>query len=117
MGQQECDLILEEFRSGSSRMMISTDLWWARGIDVQSVSLVINYDLPTNRESYIKRWRFFTFFSHLWVISPPPQRRRVYPIVGVRTRFRVVSFARNAQRTTTENSGDSASFLHCSRHC
>lgn len=28
----------------------------ARGIDVQQVSLVINYDLPTNRENYIHRW-------------------------------------------------------------
>lgn len=28
----------------------------ARGIDVQQVSLVINYDLPTNRENYIHRF-------------------------------------------------------------
>lgn len=34
--------------------MITTDIW-ARGIDVQQVSLVINYDLPTNREVYIHR--------------------------------------------------------------
>lgn len=31
-------------------------LFQARGIDVQQVSLVINYDLPTNRENYIHRW-------------------------------------------------------------
>ena len=35
-------------------MLITTDLL-ARGIDVQQVSLVINYDLPTNRENYIHR--------------------------------------------------------------
>ena len=34
--------------------MITTDVW-ARGIDVQQVSLVINYDLPNNRELYIHR--------------------------------------------------------------
>jgi ATP-dependent RNA helicase len=34
--------------------MIVTDLW-ARGIDVSQVSLVINYDLPTNRENYLHR--------------------------------------------------------------
>jgi len=34
--------------------LITTDLL-ARGIDVQQVSLVINYDLPTNRENYIHR--------------------------------------------------------------
>jgi hypothetical protein len=28
---------------------------WARGIDVQQVSLVINYDLPPNRENYLHR--------------------------------------------------------------
>merc|ERR1712147_550298 len=43
-----------EFTSGSSRVLITTDLL-ARGIDVQQVSLVINYDLPTNRENYIHR--------------------------------------------------------------
>ena len=36
------------------RVLITTDIW-ARGIDVQQVSLVINYDLPTNREVYIHR--------------------------------------------------------------
>ena len=35
-------------------MLITTDVW-ARGIDVQQVSLVINYDLPNNRELYIHR--------------------------------------------------------------
>jgi translation initiation factor 4A len=54
MDQRERDLIMREFRSGSSRVLITTDLL-ARGIDVQQVSLVINYDLPTNRENYIHR--------------------------------------------------------------
>ncbi|OEU07640.1 RNA helicase [Fragilariopsis cylindrus CCMP1102] len=45
---------MEEFRSGSSRVLIATDLW-GRGIDVQQVSLVICYDLPSNRELYIHR--------------------------------------------------------------
>merc|ERR1712232_1486469 len=54
MDQKERDVIMREFRSGSSRVLITTDLL-ARGIDVQLVSLVINYDLPTNRENYIHR--------------------------------------------------------------
>ena len=45
---------MEDFRSGSTRVLISTDLL-ARGIDVQQVSLVINYDLPVQRENYIHR--------------------------------------------------------------
>ena len=55
MEQKERDVIMRQFRSGSSRVLITTDLL-ARGIDVQQVSLVINYDLPTNRESYIHRY-------------------------------------------------------------
>merc|ERR1719433_2621042 len=47
-------LIMREFRSGSSRVLISTDLL-ACGIDVQQVSLVINYDLPQNNENYLHR--------------------------------------------------------------
>uniref|UniRef100_A0A2K5R3G2 RNA helicase n=1 Tax=Cebus imitator TaxID=2715852 RepID=A0A2K5R3G2_CEBIM len=54
MDQKERDVIMREFRSGSSRVLITTDLL-ARGINVQQVSLVINYDLPTNRENYIHR--------------------------------------------------------------
>ena len=48
MPQKERDVIMGDFRSGASRVLITTDVW-ARGIDVQQVSLVINYDLPTNR--------------------------------------------------------------------
>ncbi|VDN58814.1 unnamed protein product [Dracunculus medinensis] len=55
MDQSDRDLIMREFRSGSSRVLITTDLL-ARGIDVQQVSLVINYDLPSNRENYIHRY-------------------------------------------------------------
>jgi translation initiation factor 4A len=54
LDQKERDLVMREFRSGSSRVLISTDLL-ARGIDVQQVSLVINYDLPQNMENYLHR--------------------------------------------------------------
>ena len=45
---------MAEFRTGEVRVMISTDML-ARGIDVQQVSLVINYELPVERENYIHR--------------------------------------------------------------
>jgi len=45
---------MKEFRSGSVRIMISTDLL-ARGIDIQQISLVINYELPNQHENYIHR--------------------------------------------------------------
>ena len=45
---------MDNFRSGSTRILISTDLL-ARGIDVQQVSLIINYDMPIQHENYIHR--------------------------------------------------------------
>jgi ATP-dependent RNA helicase len=54
MPQKERDAIMQEFRTGASRVLITTDVW-ARGLDVSQVSLVINYDLPNNRELYIHR--------------------------------------------------------------
>ncbi|CAD5322512.1 unnamed protein product [Arabidopsis thaliana] len=54
MPQKERDEIMNQFRTGESRVLITTDMF-ARGIDVDQVSLVINYDLPNNRELYIHR--------------------------------------------------------------
>jgi len=54
LDQRERDLIMQEFRSGSSRVLISTDPL-ARGINVQHVPLVINYDMPRNMENYLHR--------------------------------------------------------------
>ena len=45
---------MDDFRSGTVRVLISTDLL-ARGIDVQQVSLVVNYELPVQRENYVHR--------------------------------------------------------------
>lgn len=46
--------ILEKFRSGEEKVIIATDVA-ARGIHVDNVSLVINYDLPERSEDYIHR--------------------------------------------------------------
>ena len=54
MPQRERDDVMGEFRSGATRVLLSSDIM-ARGIDVQQVSLVINYDLPNSRENYIHR--------------------------------------------------------------
>lgn len=59
MDQREREVIMRQFRTGSSRVLITTDLL-ARGIDVQQVSCVINYDLPTNRENYIHRYVYIS---------------------------------------------------------
>ena len=54
MNQQERNSIVDEFRQGKTRLLLTTDLL-ARGIDIPTVSLVINYDLPSERETYIHR--------------------------------------------------------------
>lgn len=54
LDQNERELVMREFRSGSSRVLISTDLL-ARGIDVQQVSMVLNFDLPQTMENYLHR--------------------------------------------------------------
>jgi translation initiation factor 4A len=45
---------MERFKKGEGRILITTDLL-ARGIDVQQLSLVINFDLPIDNETYIHR--------------------------------------------------------------
>ncbi len=52
----ERESIMKQFRNGSTRILISTDLL-SRGIDIQQVSIVINYELPhsNNKECYIHR--------------------------------------------------------------
>eukprot|EP00911_Craspedida_sp_UC1_P000068 UC1_evm1s57 len=54
MEQREREQTLRVFTAGGSRVLIATDIL-ARGIDVQQVSLVINYDLPPNRANYTHR--------------------------------------------------------------
>jgi len=46
--------VMNQFRSGHTRLLLSTDLL-SRGIDVQQLSLVINFDLPKSKEVYIHR--------------------------------------------------------------
>ena len=54
MSQEERKEIITDFRTSTTRLLLTTDLL-ARGIDIPSVNLVINYDLPPNRETYMHR--------------------------------------------------------------
>ena len=51
---QERNETMEQFRGGQIRVLLSSDLL-ARGIDIQQLSLVINFDLPREKETYIHR--------------------------------------------------------------
>jgi translation initiation factor 4A len=52
--QKDREAHLRDFRMGASRVLIATDVL-ARGIDVQQVAVVINYDLPASKEMYMHR--------------------------------------------------------------
>lgn len=54
MTSAERDNVIKDFRDGKTRILLTTDLL-ARGIDINQVNLVINYDLPQNKETYIHR--------------------------------------------------------------
>jgi len=54
MARGEREKVMATFKSGTTRVLITTDLL-ARGIDVQHVSIVINYDIPANKENYLHR--------------------------------------------------------------
>lgn len=72
MSQHQRDVAMGRFRNGSTNMLIATDVA-ARGIDVDNVEAVINYDLPQDNEYYVHRigrtgragktGRSFTFVS------------------------------------------------------
>ncbi|EUB57309.1 ATP-dependent RNA helicase FAL1 [Echinococcus granulosus] len=54
LDQATRDRVMNAFRAGRSRVLVTTDIW-ARGIDVQTVGLVVNYDLPQTAAVYLHR--------------------------------------------------------------
>ncbi len=54
MNQQERDRVMRRFRDGQADLLIATDVA-ARGLDIETVTHVINYDIPWDVEQYIHR--------------------------------------------------------------
>jgi superfamily II DNA/RNA helicase len=54
MDKAEREAVFSQFRHGDSRVLISSDIT-ARGIDIQQVSVVINYDIPKCVHNYLHR--------------------------------------------------------------
>ena len=54
MSEDERKETFNDFKAGKARVLIATDLF-ARGIDIQQVSYVINFDIPKNVHTYIHR--------------------------------------------------------------
>merc|ERR1719502_1756627 len=64
MQQAHRNRVFHEFRNGATRHLVSSDLF-TRGIDVQSVNVVINFDFPKNSETYLHRIGRSGRFGHL----------------------------------------------------
>ena len=64
MQQANRNRVFHEFRSGGTRHLVTSDLF-TRGIDIQSVNVVINFDFPKNSETYLHRIGRSGRFGHL----------------------------------------------------
>ncbi|MEE2811943.1 MAG: DEAD/DEAH box helicase [Candidatus Thermoplasmatota archaeon] len=54
MAQNKRERIITDFRDGKTRIVVATDVA-ARGLDVDGVTMVVNYDIPSDSESYVHR--------------------------------------------------------------
>ena len=77
MEQGDQDLMMKEFATSSSRTVLLTTDLVARRIDIHEPSLVINYDLPNNKENYIQRVRCAEPMSHSTLHTTEFGRKRV----------------------------------------
>ena len=77
MNQSQRDRVMKSFRSGQTELLVATDVA-ARGLDIPSVSHVVNYDLPTSPEGYVHRigrtGRAGREVAAITVIEPREQR-------------------------------------------
>ena len=64
MQQQDRNRVFHDFRNGGCRCLVSSDLT-TRGIDIQTVNVVINFDFPKNSETYLHRIGRSGRFGHL----------------------------------------------------
>jgi len=64
MQQAHRNRVFHEFRNGATRHLVCSDLF-TRGIDIQSVNVVINFDFPKNSETYLHRIGRSGRFGHL----------------------------------------------------
>jgi len=64
MSQWDRNKVFHNFRNGNGRCLVSSDLC-TRGIDIQSVNVVINFDFPKTSETYLHRIGRSGRFGHL----------------------------------------------------
>lgn len=88
MSQNQRNTIMDKFRNGKTTVLVATDVA-ARGIDVNNIDLVINYDIPDKMEYYVHRIGRTGRAGHngkaCTLVSPHDQRK----IVDIERRFRI----------------------------
>jgi ATP-dependent RNA helicase RhlE len=76
---------LEAFRRGNTRVLVATDIA-ARGIDVEGISHVVNYDVPMQAEDYVHRigrTGRASAVGHAYTLVTPEDARMVYRIEDI----------------------------------
>jgi len=66
MQQHHRNRVFHDFRNGACRNLVCSDLF-TRGIDIQAVNVVINFDFPKNSETYLHRIGRSGRFGHLGI--------------------------------------------------
>ncbi|AYV83524.1 MAG: translation initiation factor 4A-III [Hyperionvirus sp.] len=84
----ERTMVMKQFRSGNYRVLISTDLL-ARGIDVQQVGYVVNYDLPHDTESYLHRIGRSGRYGKKGVAINFVTRRDMYQLKNIMNKYKI----------------------------
>lgn len=82
MTQEDRNKVFHQFREGGTRNLVASDLC-TRGIDVQSVNVVINFDFPKSAETYLHRIGRSGRFGHLGLainLITPEDRFNMYKI-------------------------------------
>merc|ERR1712182_2293 len=73
MKQEERIKMYQNFKDFKHRILVSTDIW-GRGIDIERVNIVVNYDMPDSSDTYLHRvGRAGRFGTKGLAITFPPQ--------------------------------------------
>ncbi len=78
LDQSQRDRVMKRFKSGAVRLLVATDVA-ARGLDIEHLQLVVNFEVPNNQETYVHRigrtGRAGREGMAITIAEPPEQRR------------------------------------------
>ena len=106
-GDQTQDLrfsIMDKFREGAIKVLVATDVA-SRGLDIEAVTRVINYDVPEESESYVHRIGRTgrANLTGVAITLVAPKERRYWDQILKDTRFKITSLEREEGRRMGNN--------------